>query len=190
MIRPVMPLTAEKMAGVLGLGRVEAGMLLSMRQEGDLLTPGTQTHQPPALFPRIDTKKVQAKAAKAEQKAETKPEPPKPAEETEQISIEQFGQVKLKVATVLMAERIPKADKILKLTLDAGEEEPRTVVAGVAQHYAPEELVGLQVVIVANLKPAKLRGITSQGMVLAAVGTDGLCVVSPRKPTPPGSPVR
>lgn len=64
------------------------------------------------------------------------------------------------------------------------------MVAGVAQHYAPEELVGLQVVIVANLKPAKLRGITSQGMVLAAVGTDGLCVVSPRKPTPPGSPVR
>jgi len=132
---------------------------------------------------------VQAKAAKAEQKADTKPAPKAAAEPTE-ISIEQFGQVKLKVATVLTAERIPKADKILKLTLDAGEDEPRTVVAGVAQHYAPEELVGLQVVIVANLKPAKLRGITSQGMVLAAVGPDGLCVVSPSKPTPVGSQVR
>lgn len=199
MIRPVMPLTAEKMAGVLGLGRIEPGMLTLLEKGQALLAPGAQTHQPPALFPRIDTKKVQAKAAKAEQKADTKPAPKaekqakapeKPAEEPTEISIEQFGQVKLKVATVLSAERIPKADKILKLTLDAGEDEPRTVVAGVAQHYQPEELVGMQVVIVANLKPAKLRGITSQGMVLAAVGKDGLCVVSPSKPTPVGSQVR
>ncbi|MCB2194106.1 MAG: methionine--tRNA ligase, partial [Deltaproteobacteria bacterium] len=196
MIRPVMPLTAEKMAGVLGLGHIEGGMLQRMEQDGHLLAPGTQTHKPPALFPRIDTKKVQAKAAK---KAEAKPAPKAdkkkkakaaPAEVPGQISIEQFGEVKLKVATVLSAESIPKADKILKLTLDAGEEEPRTVVAGVAQHYQPEELVGLQVVIVANLKPAKLRGITSQGMVLAAVGKDGLCVVSPSKKMPSGSQVR
>ena len=160
-----------------------------------LLKPGAQTHQPPALFPRIDTKKVQAKAAKAGQKAEAKPAPTPekkaPAQEqAAEISIEQFAEVKLKVATVLAAEAIPKADKIFKLTLDAGEDEPRTVVAGVAQHYAPEELVGLQVVIVANLKPAKLRGITSQGMVLAAVGPEGLCVVSPVKVMPPGSQVR
>ncbi|MFH2128086.1 MAG: methionine--tRNA ligase, partial [Pseudomonadota bacterium] len=93
-------------------------------------------------------------------------------------------------ATVLTADRTPKAHKKLKLTRAAGEAAPRTVVAGVAQHYAPEELVGMQVVIVANLKPAKLRGITSRGMVLAAVGKDGLCVVSPSKPTPVGSQVR
>ncbi|MCF8043966.1 MAG: methionine--tRNA ligase [Desulfarculaceae bacterium] len=203
MIRPVMPLTAEKMAGVLSLGRIEPGMLALLEKGQALLAPGAQTHQPPALFPRIDTKKVKAKAAKAGQKAEAKPapkaekkakapapSPEKAAGEPAQISIEQFGQVKLKVATVLTAERIPKADKILKLTLDAGEDQPRTVVAGVAQHYEPEELVGMQVVIVANLKPAKLRGITSQGMVLAAVGPDGLCVVSPSKQTPPGSQVR
>jgi len=199
LIWPVMPLTAEQMAGVLGLGRIEPGLLARLEEGQALLDPGSQTHQPPALFPRIDTAKVQAKAAKAGQKAEAKPAPQaakkdqapeKAAEEPAEIGIEQFGQVKLKVATVLSAERIPKADKILKLTLDAGEEEPRTVVAGVAQHYDPEELVGKQVVIVANLKPAKLRGITSQGMVLAAVGPDGLCVVSPSKPTPPGSQVR
>ncbi|MBU4384418.1 MAG: methionine--tRNA ligase [Proteobacteria bacterium] len=189
LIWPVMPETAEKMAGVLGLHSIAPGMLEKIKANEPLLPVGTQTHQPPALFPRIDTKKVQAKAAKAEQKADTKPAP-QAAEEPTEISIEQFGQVKLKVATVLAAERIPKADKILKLTLDAGEDEPRTVVAGVAQHYTPEELVGMQVVIVANLKPAKLRGITSQGMVLAAVGQDGLCVVSPSKPTPPGSQVR
>ncbi|MBU1154252.1 MAG: methionine--tRNA ligase subunit beta, partial [Proteobacteria bacterium] len=184
---------------VLGLHSIAPGMLEKIKANEPLLPVGTQTHQPPALFPRIDTKKVQAKAAKAEQKADTKPAPQaakqdqapqKAAAEPTEISIEQFGQVKLKVATVLTAERIPKADKILKLTLDAGEDEPRTVVAGVAQHYAPEELVGMQVVIVANLKPAKLRGITSQGMVLAAVGQDGLCVVSPSKPTPVGSQVR
>ena len=197
LIWPVMPLTAEKMAGVLGLHRIDQGMLENIKASAHLLAPGTQTHQPPALFPRIDTKKVQAKAAKAGQKAEAKPAPKaekkapeKAAEEPTEISIEQFGQVKLKVATVLTAERIPKADKILKLTLDAGEDEPRTVVAGVAQHYEPEALVGMQVVIVANLKPAKLRGITSQGMVLAAVGPDGLCVVSPSKQAPPGSQVR
>lgn len=199
MIWPVMPLTAEKMAGVLGLGRIEVGMPAALEAGGELLAPGSETHKPPSLFPRIDTKKVQAKAAKAGQKAEAKPAgaakkkaPPKgqAPEEPAEISIEQFGQVSLKVATVLNAERIPKADRILKLTVDAGEEEPRTVVAGVAQHYDPEELKGMQVVIVANLKPVKLRGITSQGMVLAAVGPDGLCVVSPAKPTPPGSQVR
>ena len=192
LIWPVMPLTAEKMAGVLGLGRIEDGML--SRVEGELVPPGTQTHKPPALFPRIDTAKVKAKAAKAEHKAEAKPAPPAakapaPAEE-ELLSIEEFGRVKLKVATVLAAEPVPKTDKLMKLSLDAGEAEPRTVVAGIAQHYQAEELVGKQVVIVANLKPAKLRGVTSQGMVLAAVDGGKLCVVSPSLPSAPGSQVR
>ena len=186
LVWPVMPETAEKMAGVLGLHFIKPGMLEQIQASQLLLPPGTQTHRPPALFPRIDTAKVKAKAAKAEQKAETKPAPEPPAE----ISIEQFAQVQLKVATVLKAEAIPKADKLLKLTLDAGEPEPRIVVAGVAQHYAPEELKGKQVVIVANLKPAKLRGVTSQGMVLAAVDGKELCLVSPTKESAPGSVVR
>jgi len=119
-------------------------------------------------------------------KAKKKAAPEPPAE----ITIDEFARVQLKTATVLAAEAVPKADKLLKLTVDAGEAEPRTVVAGVARHYAPEELVGRQVVIVANLKPAKLMGVTSQGMVLAAVDGKSLCLVSPSQPTKPGSPVR
>ncbi|MCB2228883.1 MAG: methionine--tRNA ligase [Desulfarculaceae bacterium] len=193
LIWPVMPLTAEKMAGVLGLGRINDGMLADL-EAGDLLAPGTQTHQPPALFPRIDTAKVKAKAAKAEQKAQPAEKPKKQkkaaAEPPAEIAIDEFARVRLKVATVVAAEKLPKADKLLKLTVDAGEPETRTVVAGVAKHYAPEELVGKQVVIVANLKPAKLMGVTSQGMVLAAVDGDSLCVVSPSKESKPGSQVR
>jgi methionyl-tRNA synthetase len=193
LVWPVMPETAERMAGVLGLHMIEPGMIAKITASGHLLPAGTQTHQPPALFPRIDTAKVKAKAAKAEhkaagpkKKAKKKAAPEPPAE----ITIDEFARVQLKTATVLAAEAVPKADKLLKLTVDAGEAEPRTVVAGVARHYAPEELVGRQVVIVANLKPAKLMGVTSQGMVLAAVDGKSLCLVSPSQATKPGSPVR
>ena len=86
------------------------------------------------------------------------------------ITFDQFGKVELRVAEIVAAEKIKKADKLLKLTVKAPEE--RTVVAGIAKHYSPEELVGKKVIIVANLKPAKLMGVTSQGMVLAAKEKD------------------
>ncbi len=86
------------------------------------------------------------------------------------ITFDQFGKVELRVAEIVAAEKIKKADKLLKLTLNAPEE--RTVVAGIAKQYTPEELVGMKVIIVANLKPAKLMGVTSQGMVLAAKEKD------------------
>ncbi|RJX28590.1 MAG: methionine--tRNA ligase [Desulfarculus sp.] len=195
LIWPVMPETAQGMAAVLGMRGIEPGMLEMVMSSTHLLPAGAQAAEPPALFPRIDTAKVQAKAAKAGQKAEARPKEAAVNDEQtsasdEQISIEEFGRVQLKVATVLAAERIDGADRLLKLSVDAGEPQPRTLVAGVAQHYAPEELKGRQVVIVANLKPAKLRGVTSQGMVLAAVGEQGLCIVSPSKEMPPGSKVR
>ena len=86
------------------------------------------------------------------------------------ITFDQFGKVELRVAEIVAAEKIKKADKLLKLTLNAPEE--RMVVAGIAKQYTPEELVGMKVIIVANLKPAKLMGVTSQGMVLAAKEKD------------------
>ncbi len=197
LIWPVMPQTAEHMAGVLGLGGVTPSIMPAVLEGGELLAPGTATHQPPALFPRIDTAKVKAKADKAEKKAQgKKPQKKKqgkkkpPSGPAEQITIEEFARLELKVGNVLEAEPIEGADKLLKLTVDAGEDQPRTVVAGVAEHYAPEELVGKQVVIVANLKPVKLRGVKSQGMVLAAVGDEQVIVVSPSAPTTPGSKVR
>ncbi len=95
----------------------------------------------------------------------------------------------LRVAEVLSAERIPKADRLLKLQVDLGSEK-RQVVAGIAEHYAPEDLVGKQVILVANLEPAKIRGIESQGMVLAAAGKKELALATFEKEMPPGTQVR
>ena len=93
------------------------------------------------------------------------------------------------MALVLAAEAVPKSKKLLKLRVSLGTEE-RTVLAGIAEHYAPADLVGKKVVVVANLAPAKLMGIESQGMVLAGEGGQGLGVVTPDRDLPPGSKVK
>ena len=108
-----------------------------------------------------------------------------------QIDISQFGAVELKVGNVLTCEAVPKSEKLLKLTVDLGEGSPRQVVAGIAKAYRPEELVGTQVVVVSNLKPAKLMGLESQGMILAATTPDGAPVLlRPLATVPPGAKVK
>lgn len=105
--------------------------------------------------------------------------------EDARISIDDFMNVELRVATVLQAEAVPKSKRLVKLTIDAAEAQPRTIVAGIAEAYQPEQLVGRTVVIVANLKPAKLMGIESNGMVLAASPDGGfptLVAVDPSIP--------
>ena len=92
------------------------------------------------------------------------------------ISIDEFAKVQFRVAEVTAAELVPKTDRLLKLTLQVGDEE-RTVVSGIAEHYQPEDLVGRRLVVVANLAPAKLRGIESRGMILAAEDDDGKLAV-------------
>src|SRR4051794_25900595 len=117
--------------------------------------------------------------------------PPAAAEETSIITIDDFAKIDLRVAVVLAAERVPKTDKLLKLDLDLGDEQ-RTIVSGIAQFYEPEALVGRRIVIVANLKPAKLRGVESRGMLLAAGGRgDGeeLGLITLDKEIPPGTRV-
>jgi methionyl-tRNA synthetase len=95
------------------------------------------------------------------------------------IEITDFAKIDLRVGEVRSAERIPKADKLLLLTVDIGEEKPRQILAGIAQYYTPEQLVGRKIVVVANLKPRKLRGHESQGMLLAAsVGDEGKPVIA------------
>ena len=107
----------------------------------------------------------------------------------EQISIEEFSKVQLRVAEVKAAEKVEGADRLLKLTLDLGD-ETRTVVGGIAQWYQPEDLPGRKVVLVANLKPAKLRGIVSEGMILAAEDGDGnLVLVGPEQDIATGAEV-
>jgi methionyl-tRNA synthetase len=131
------------------------------------------------LFPRIEA----AKSAVAADGAA------KPAGAL--LSIDEFGRVELRVAEVLAAEAVPKSKKLLKLTVSLGREQ-RTIVAGIAQHYAPADLVGKKVVVVANLEPAKLMGIQSQGMVLAGSTEDdgALAVLVLDRDLPPGARVR
>lgn len=104
------------------------------------------------------------------------------------VSINEFRTIELKVATIKKAEPHPNADKLLVLQVDLGTEE-RQIVAGIKGHYAPEELVGRQVVVVANLETAKLRGLESQGMVLAASDGDRIVILTPEKQVAPGAKV-
>ena len=112
------------------------------------------------------------------------------AREDEMITIDKFFETELKVGTVTAAEAIPKAKKLLKLEVDLGEEGPRTLVAGIAQDYEAESLVGRQIVVVANLQPAKLMGVESQGMILAASLDGQPVLLAPDSEVPPGTPVK
>jgi tRNA-binding protein len=104
------------------------------------------------------------------------------------ISIEEFRKVELKVATIKGAEAHPNADKLIVLQVDLGSEQ-RQICAGIRNHYTPEELIGKQIIVVANLETAKLRGLESQGMLLAASDEDRVIILTPDKPVQPGSQV-
>lgn len=115
--------------------------------------------------------------------------PPESAPERERISIEDFARVELRTGRIVSAERVPKSNKLIKLIVNLGSQE-RQIVAGIGKHYSPDELIGLDVVIVANLAPARLMGVESNGMLLAASNGEQLVIVSPRGEIPPGSVVR
>jgi len=140
------------------------------------LAPGTPVQKMSGLFPRIDVKITPASG-------QLTIEPASP-----RIKIDEFGKLELRVAEVVAAEALPKSKKLLKLTVSLGEER-RTVVAGIAEHYTPAELVGKKVVVVANLEPAKLMGVESNGMVLAASAGGKLAVLSLDRDLPPGARV-
>jgi methionyl-tRNA synthetase len=116
----------------------------------------------------------------------TSPHPPAP----DQISIDDFMKVQLKAAKVLEAAAVPKSKKLVQLKVDLGEPEPRTILAGIAESYQPEQLVGRTIVVVANLKPAKLMGIESNGMVLAASPEGGGAMLVNAEGASPGTRVR
>jgi len=104
------------------------------------------------------------------------------------ISIDEFRKIEIRVATIKHAEPHPNADRLMVLKIDLGSEE-RQLVAGIKGHYAAEDLIGRQIVVVANLEPAKLRGIESQGMLLAASDEEKIVILSPEKPVSPGAKV-
>ena len=154
-----------------------------------LLENGTKVcENPETLFERKDIKDVLAKAEEIRAKYAVKEE--KPEEKIPEIGIEDFAKISLKVALVTAAEKVAKSKKLIKLTLKVGD-EVRTVASGIAEYYTPEELVGKKVVLVANLKPAKLCGVESQGMVLCAEADGKVRIVTPEDGIiPDGATVR
>lgn len=199
LIAPFVPVTAPKIYEQLGLGNPES-FFMADAVWGKLAT-GTKVQKGEPLFPRIEvteagetviaaTKKTAAKAIKAEApKAEAKKEAKTAAAVDGEITIDDFAKIDLRVATVVAAERVPKTDKLIKLQVKIGNEE-RTIVSGIAQHYEPENLIGKNVIVIANLKPAKLRGIESRGMVLAASDGEGNLVLADAPGIASGSKVK
>ena len=182
LISPFMPDTAQKIYDHLCLGKLPSDFE-SVKTFGGLPVGGDVV-KGEALFPRRDVKKELAELEKLAESADKKEE----KKDGEYITIDDFSKVKLAAAKVLACEKVEGSDKLLKMTLDAGG-ETRVVVSGIARHYSPEYMVGKTVVIVKNLKPAKLKGITSEGMILCASDGKDVVFVSPEKEVAPGSEV-
>ena len=170
LIAPTMPRTPARIFEQLGVSDPALCSFESTSRFG-VLPAGGRVQKGEALFPRIDIKKELADIVPTPA-AQPAPEPKPNAEKAQDdglITIDDFARVRLRAARVTAAEKVKGADKLLKLTLSLGAGEPeRTVVSGIAKFYTPEEMVGKQVVVVANLRPAKLRGIRSEGMILCA----------------------
>ena len=184
MLYPVMPDSSKKIYEQIGLSEDISTIDPAKLKWGEL-NAGTKIGETIGVFPRIDKAKVMSeiseqKAVSSEQKATPEPEavrsgvPPEEAvgavadKGDNFITIEDFTKVELRVGEIKVAERIPNADKLLRFEIDLGEEKPRQILAGLAEYYEPEKLIGRKVVVVANLKPRKMRGLESQGMICAA----------------------
>ncbi|MFC7443376.1 methionine--tRNA ligase [Laceyella putida] len=199
MIQPFMTHTPQRMWAQLGLEEGPQTAWDSLATFGGF-RPGTQTHKGTPIFPRLDAKEeidaiyqmtTQPGTPKAENEAK-KEATPKQEEQKEMegiITIDDFVKVDLRVAEVVAAEPVANANRLLKLQLDLGEEK-RQVVSGIAEHYRPEELVGQKVICVTNLKPVKLRGELSQGMILAASQEGRLVLATVSGDIPNGSKVK
>ncbi|WP_455243608.1 methionine--tRNA ligase [Petrachloros mirabilis] len=195
---PFMPQTISNMTQQLGLKREDAGKPSGGAEP--YLLPGMRIKKAASLFPRIEAAKPQG--AKTVSDATTPPQtaatlsstpsattPVPQATSTAQITIDEFMKIQLKTATVIAAERVPKSEKLLKLQVSLGGEQ-RQIVAGIGKKYEPESLIGKTIIVVANLKPAKLMGIESQGMVLAAGDSEVRGLATILEETEPGTKVK
>ncbi|CUU00883.1 methionyl-tRNA synthetase [Candidatus Thermokryptus mobilis] len=186
LFEPVLPFSARKIWKMLNLNDdiVKSGWDSAYQLS---LKPGHQLGEPEILFRKIEDSEIEREIKKlkiasgeiTEEKIEFKP----------QITIEEFQKIDLRVADVVECERVKNSEKLLKLKVRIGNEE-RQIVAGIGRHYSPEELVGKKVIVVANLKPAKLMGIESQGMLLAAVKDEKLTLITTLGEIESGSQVR
>ena len=197
LVAPVLPESARGIWAQMGLAGDPLLINPNEAKWGERLEVSAIDRVSPA-FPKLDKEKVmmeinneasqssasatnepvgeQAEQAKKEERATVAAAA---QSESNIITIDDFVKIELRAATVLEAERVPKADKLLRLQVDLGEEKPRQIIAGIAQHYAPEEVVGRKIIVVSNLAPRKLRGLESNGMLLAAsIGEDGRPVLA------------
>jgi len=206
LLEPFMPDTAAHVWETFGVAIASDAPTLAAGDENAMSAALADRRAHPApiaeatpLFPRLDKAEIEHRLARIHERIEAPPtqadrktSPPTTTPETPtMIDIKQFQQTTLKVGRVIAAEPVPDADKLLRLEVDLAEAQPRQVVAGLAQFYRPEALVDRRVLVVANLKPAKLRGVESQGMVLAAEDDEGrLHLIEPPPAAPPGAVVR
>ena len=182
MLHPIMPQTTKIIADTLSF-EINTESYRELVLDKKLLKLFNIKKIPP-LFPRVEeplmqeAPKVESQTIKKEKK-----------EEDNLIEIGQFFETALKVGTVIEAEEVRKSKKLLKLQIDLGEENPRQIIAGIKEFYSPDDLVNTQICVVANLKPVKLMGMMSEGMLLAAKDEDGLCLVRPEKLKKAGTPI-
>ncbi len=179
LLSSVMPKTCDKIANALGF-TIDNQNYQKYITNKELLQTFT-IEKLPALFPRIEEEALKTPEPKQEAKKAKKDEGI--------ITIDQFFQTKIKIATIIEAEEVPKSDRLLKLKVDVGEKNPRQVIAGIKEYYSADSLVGTQACLVANLKPAKIMGLLSEGMLLAAKDKDGLSLIRPESPKRSGTKV-
>lgn len=197
LLQPFLTQTPAKIFKKLGVEQGELTGFASLKKFGAKIY-GNKVDKGEQLFQRIDIDKelkvmdeILDGQKRLAQKQNNKQEKAENTVDIAQIGIEEFEKISLKVGKVAECKKVEKADKLLCSKIDLGEGEPRTIVSGIAKYYTPEEMIGKQVVVVTNLKPVKLRGIESQGMVLCASDCEGnLCLISPEKPIAAGSEVR
>lgn len=183
LLSPTMPALAARVQQQIQLFDNPASLSWEEAEQWGRVKPGSAVHKGEALFPRIDVKREEPNVSQ-EINQETAA-----AEETNYITIDDFARLDLRVAEVVACEKMPKADKLLILKLRVGDSE-RTVVSGIAQHYQPDDLIGKKVVLVANLKPTKLRGTLSEGMILAASDEERVEVLFVDSEIQPGNRVK
>ena len=186
LLEPFMPKTAQK---VVNMFNTSLRSYEDVEKFGLYESGNNVTKNPEILFMRLDQKVVMEKVNKMieERSEKIKVEEVKEENKKPEISFEDFSKVELKVALVTACEKVEKADKLLKLTVKLGD-EVRTVVSGIAKAYTPEEMVGKKIVMVTNLKPVKLRGILSEGMIICAEDENGkLSLIKPESDMPDGS---
>lgn len=180
LLDPHLPSTAAAIRSQLGLANADTAPPIPQALTWGQLPAGLQTREAEPIFPRIVKENIKPVTELSNAAPNDTPAaaPAAPATvPTDLITIDQFAQIQLRIAEIKTAEAIPGAKKLLKLTVDAGDPEHRQLVAGIAESYAPEDLPGKKIVIVANLQPAKIRGVESHGMLLAATNAEGIAIL-------------